>query len=249
MFLWVPKTSWVLPVSVTLTSENTAYPAGRTVVYDSHPYLRTTRTLNISGNKFLTFDFGSSKSFAGFAVLNTNVVSMNVQQSTDGFVANAVSLTGSPYSVSAHRGIRRICRLVNWTTRYNRLFMAPQTPSDNAGYYEIGCVIFFSSYFLLPENPDEGAGHPIRREYEEIGNVVNPLTPLPYSEPSWRYERVHADLTQLYAIAEAGRRDPFLVFENEGNDAAVFVMRLREDVDFSLASTSQIVSLGMKEVV
>lgn len=249
MFVWVPQSSWVLPVSVTLTSEDPAYPAGRTVVYDSHPYLRTSRTLNISGNKFLTFDYGEIKTFAGFAVINTNVVSMGVQQSTDGFVANAVHLTGSPYTVGAHRGIRRICRLVDWTTRYNRLFIAPQTPSDNAAYYENGCVIFFSSYFLLPENPDEGAGHPIRREYEEVGNVVNPLSPLPFSEATWRYERIHDELTQLYSMAEGGRRDPFLVFENEGNDAAVFVMRLREDVDFSLSSTSQIVSLGLKEVV
>lgn len=245
-FIWSPYANWRIPSSITMTSENTAYPKERLVIYDSHPYIRTARTTNISGNKDIIFDFGATVGFSGFAIFNTNFQTLQVSHSSDN--VSYTSLSGSPYTIQKFWQFYRHAQIASVNNRYVRFRIPPQSTVDGASYYEVGSIVLFSSYNEFPYNPNEGAGDTLMRKYEESDSIFLSLSP-PQNTLEFSFDFSNTDADALNELSLLGNHTPLLLFENENNNAACYILHLADNVRMVRNSMRKQITMSLRELV
>lgn len=231
-YVWAPESLFVTPTSVTATQEAASFGVRNLWTVDSHPYLHTWRSTAVATNN-IVFDFGAPVASAGVAIFNTNASQIYIQEDDNSGFSSPTNIGSSPYTIGQQYQYRNFCVLANSTERYKRVGMLNTNPPvGGASYFEIGLIVWFSSYYTLPKNPLTDAPLRFLREYEQSGNVKYPLTPIRVAQ-EWEFRTPIASVAQLLAMAQAGEHRAIVVFENSGDASKTQLVRLTAPIAFT----------------
>lgn len=233
-----------LTYTVAATDAHADYPVTNLLADSANPILEQYRSLNATGAKTVTLDFGAAKTIVLTAVLGTNFTAMTLAGTAKTLTKNALT---------SHYG-NALLQTVS-ASNTMAIVISAATPVDNAAYFKIGQILCVETGKLnvLSRGMLAGATIKVVDPILEAGTDVQDLIPgdayrtLQFSDEV-EYAAGTGDFDALRAISPATKI--MLVDLDSPSQLPVFYgRRMSAEESISLGSTMQSGSMEFIELI